>query len=106
MMQKNKNIQSHAEPYIVKSHDIHMNPDYADRIADTKHRYLFFAENIKKRKLFVSIIGTEIMHQAGAELGIEKLYQFGGELQFTVNQGVMSQAKNDWLNVCTSCKRN
>ena len=39
MTQKSKDIQSQAEPYIVKSHDIHIDADYADWIAGTKHRY-------------------------------------------------------------------
>ena len=38
-MQKNKDIQPQAEPYIVKSHDIHNDADYADWIADIKSRY-------------------------------------------------------------------
>jgi hypothetical protein len=38
-MQKNKDIQPQAEPYIVKSHDIHIDADYADWIADIKSRY-------------------------------------------------------------------
>lgn len=38
-MQDNKNIQPQAEPYIVKSHDIHIDADYADWIADIKKRY-------------------------------------------------------------------
>ena len=32
-------IQPQAEPYIVKSHDIHIDADYADWIADIKSRY-------------------------------------------------------------------
>lgn len=39
MTQENKNIQPQAEPYIVKSHDIHIDNDYADWIADIKNRY-------------------------------------------------------------------
>ena len=39
MTQKNKDIQPQAEPYIVKSHDIHIDTDYADWIAEIKHRY-------------------------------------------------------------------
>ena len=39
MTQENKDIQSQAEPYIVKSHDIQIDSDYADWIADIKHRY-------------------------------------------------------------------
>ena len=39
MTQKNKDIQPLAEPYIVKSHDIHIDTDYADWIAEIKHRY-------------------------------------------------------------------
>ena len=35
-MQKNKDIQPQAEPYIVKSHDIHIDADW---IADIKSRY-------------------------------------------------------------------
>ena len=38
-MQENKDIQPQAEPYIVKSHDIHIDADYADWIADIKNRY-------------------------------------------------------------------
>lgn len=34
-----KDIQPQAEPYIVKSHDIHIDADYADWIADIKSRY-------------------------------------------------------------------
>ncbi len=34
-------IQPQAEPYIVKSHDIHIDNDYADWIADIKSCYRF-----------------------------------------------------------------
>ena len=39
MTQENADIQTQAEPYIVKSHDIHIDADYADWIADIKSRY-------------------------------------------------------------------
>ena len=39
MTQENKDIQPQAEPYIVKSHDIHIDADYADWISDIKSRY-------------------------------------------------------------------
>ena len=39
MAQKHNAIQPQAEPYIVKSHDIHIDADYADWIADIKSRY-------------------------------------------------------------------
>ena len=39
MAQENKDIQPQVEPYIVKSHDIHIDNDYADWIADIKSRY-------------------------------------------------------------------
>ena len=39
MTQENKDIQSKNEPYVVKSHDIHIDADYADWIADIKSRY-------------------------------------------------------------------
>ena len=39
MAQENKDIQPQVEPYIVKSHDIHIDADYADWIADIKNRY-------------------------------------------------------------------
>ena len=39
MTQKNKDIQPQAEPYFVKSHDIHIDTDYADWITDIKSRY-------------------------------------------------------------------
>ena len=38
MTQKSKDIQRQAEAYIVKSHDIHIDADYADWIAGTMHR--------------------------------------------------------------------
>ena len=39
MEQENKNTQMQDEPHIVKSHDIHIDADYAYWIADVKHRY-------------------------------------------------------------------
>ena len=39
MTQENADIQPQAEPHIVKSHDIHIDADYADWIADIKSRY-------------------------------------------------------------------
>ena len=39
MTKENKDIQSKDEPYVVKSHDIHIDEDYADWIADIKSRY-------------------------------------------------------------------
>ena len=39
MTQENKDIQPQVEPYIVKSHDVHIDADYADWIADIKSRY-------------------------------------------------------------------
>ena len=39
MAQKHNDIQPQTEPYIVKSHDIHIDADYADWIADIKSRY-------------------------------------------------------------------
>ena len=39
MTQENKDIQPQAEPYIVKSHDIHIDAVYADWISDIKSRY-------------------------------------------------------------------
>lgn len=38
-MLENKDKQPQAEPYIVKSHDVHVDADYADWIADIKSRY-------------------------------------------------------------------
>ena len=105
MTQKNRNIQPQAEPYIVKSHDIHIDADCADWIAGTKHRHLFSTKNIEKLKQLVSVIGTEKMHQVGAELRFEKLHQCGGELQFAINQGVILQAKSNWQSVYGFCKK-
>ena len=39
MMQDNKNINKQTEPYIVNSHDIHIDVEYVDWIADIKSRY-------------------------------------------------------------------
>ena len=87
MTQDNKDIQPQVEPYIVKSHDIHIDADW---IADIKSRYLFYAEKINKLKQFVSVNGAEKMHQAGAELINPKLQQFVGELQFAINHGAIN----------------
>ena len=93
MTQENKDIQPQAEPYIVKSHDIHIDADYADWIADIKSCYLFYAEKIKKLKQLVSVINAEKMHQAGAELINPKRQQSVGDLQFTVNHGMRSKSR-------------
>lgn len=90
MTQDNKDIQPQAEPYIVKSHDIHIDADYVDWIANIKSRYLFCAKNTDKLKKLVSVIGAIKMHQSGAELGFKKLHQLGGELQFLVNHGAIN----------------
>lgn len=39
MTQENKDIQSKDEPHVVKSHNIHIDSDYVDWIADIKNRY-------------------------------------------------------------------
>lgn len=39
MTQENKDIQSKDKPYVVKSHDIHIDENYAVWIADIKSRY-------------------------------------------------------------------
>ena len=105
MTQEYKDIQPQAEPHIVKSHDIHIDADYADWIADIKSRYLFYAEKIEKLKQLVPVNGAEKMHQVGAELINLKLQQFVGELQFAINHGIASQVKSNWHSVCASCKR-
>ena len=38
MTQENKDIQPKAEPYIVKSHDIHINNEYTEWIEEIKSR--------------------------------------------------------------------
>ena len=58
MTQKNRNIQPQAEPYIVKSHDIHIDADCADWIAGTKHRHLFSAKNIEKQHKMGELLGV------------------------------------------------
>lgn len=89
MTQKNKDIQSQAEPYIVMSHDIHIDANYVDWIVDIKSRYLFYAKNMKKLNRLVSVIDAEKMNQASAELENSKLQQSVGELQFAVNNGII-----------------
>ena len=58
MTQKNRNIQPQAEPYIVKSHDIHIDADCADWIAGTKHRHLFSDKNIEKQHKMAELLGV------------------------------------------------
>ena len=57
MTQKNRNIQPQAEPYTVKSHDIHIDADCADWIAGTKHRHLFSTKNIEKQHKMAELSG-------------------------------------------------
>ena len=57
MTQENNDIQPQAEPYIVKSHDIHIDADCADWIAGTKHRHLFSAKNIEKQHKMAELSG-------------------------------------------------
>ena len=104
-MQENKDIKNQAEAYIVKTHDIHIDADYVDWIADIKSRYLLYAEKMEKLKQLVSVIGAKKMHQLGAELMRLKLQQVVGELLFAVNHDIASQTKNNWLSVYASCKR-
>ena len=105
MTQENNDIQPQAEPYIVKSHDIQIDADYADWIADIKSRYLFYAEKIKKLKQLVSVNGAEKMHHVGAERVNQKRQQSVGDLQFTVNHGIAFQVKSNWHSVYAFYKR-
>ena len=65
MAQEHNDIHPQAEPYIVKSHDIHIDADYAVWIADIKSRYRSAqvkaavkvnAENTEKLKQLVSVM--------------------------------------------------
>ena len=62
MTHENKDILPKDEPYIVRSHDIHIDADYADWIADIKSRYLFCAKNTEKLKQLVSLISVGKNH--------------------------------------------
>ena len=71
-MKDNKDIQPQAEPYIVKSHDIHIDADYAIWIADVKSRYrsaqvkAAFKVNAEKL-LFNWLLGRDLVQKKAEE---------------------------------------
>lgn len=71
-MKDNKDIQPQAEPYIVKSHDIHIDADYAIWIADIKSRYrsaqvkAAFKVNAEKL-LFNWLLGRDLVQKKAEE---------------------------------------
>ena len=71
-MKDNKDIQPQAEPYIVKSHDIHIDADYADWIADIKSRYrsaqVKAAVKVNAEKLlFKWLLGRDLVQKKAEE---------------------------------------
>lgn len=71
-MKDNKDIQPQAEPYIVKSHDIHIDADYADWIADIKSRYrsaqVKAAVKVNAEKLLFNwLLGRDLVQKKAEE---------------------------------------
>lgn len=71
-MKDNKEIQPQAEPYIVKSHDIHIDADYADWIADIKSRYrsaqVKAAVKVNAEKLLFNwLLGRDLVQKKAEE---------------------------------------
>ena len=71
-MKDNKDIQPPVEPYIVKSHDIHIDADYADWIADIKSRYrsaqVKAAVKVNAEKLFFNWqLGRDLVQKKAEE---------------------------------------
>lgn len=71
-MKDNKDIQSQAEPYFVKSHDIHIDADYADWIADIKSRYrsaqVKAAVKVNAEKLLFNwLLGRDLVQKKAEE---------------------------------------
>ena len=71
-MKDNKDIQPQAEPYIVKSHDIHIDADYADWIADIKSRYrsaqVKAAVKVNAEKLLLNwLLGRDLVQKKAEE---------------------------------------
>ena len=71
-MKDNKDIQPQAEPYIVKSHDIHIDADYADWIADIKSRYrsaqVKVAVKVNAEKLLFNwLLGRDLVQKKAEE---------------------------------------
>ena len=67
-----KDIQQQTEPYIVKSHDIHIDADFADWIADIKSRYrsaqLKAAVKVNaERPLFNWLLGRDLVLKKAKE---------------------------------------
>ena len=72
MKQENKDIPSQTEPYIVKSHDIHIDEDYADWIADIKSRYrsaqVKAAVKVNAEKLLFNwLLGRDLVQKKAEE---------------------------------------
>lgn len=71
-MKDNKDIQPQAEPYFVKSHDIHIDADYADWIADIKSRYrsaqVKAAVKVNAEKLLFNwLLGRDLVQKKAEE---------------------------------------
>lgn len=71
-MKDNKDIQPQAEPYIVKSHDIHIDADYAIWIADIKSRYrsaqVKAAVKVNAEKLLFNwLLGRDLVQKKAEE---------------------------------------
>lgn len=71
-MKDNKDIQPQAEPYIVKSHDIHIDADYAIWIADIKSRYrsaqVKTAVKVNAEKLLFNwLLGRDLVQKKAEE---------------------------------------
>lgn len=71
-MQEKENINPQAEPYIVKSHDIHIDADYANWIAEVKHRYrsaqVKAAVKVNAEKLLFNwLLGRDLVQKKAEE---------------------------------------
>ena len=117
-----KDIQQQAEPYIVKSHDIHIDADFADWIADIKSRYrsaqVKTAVKVNAEKpLFNWLFGRDLMLKKAEErwgAGVVEQVSLDLKREFHDAQGVPHpisiSIKARWstklLTICQHCKAN
>ena len=117
-----KDIQQQTEPYIVKSHDIHIDADFADWIADIKSRYrsaqVKTAVKVNAEKpLFNWLFGRDLMLKKAEErwgAGVVEQVSLDLKREFHDAQGgphpisisIKARLSTTLLTICQHCKAN
>ena len=118
-----KDIQQQTEPYIVKSHDIHIDADFADWIADIKSSYrsaqVKTAVKVNAEKLLFNwLFGRDLMLKKAEErwgAGVVEQVSLDLKREFHDAQGggphpisisIKARLSTKLLTICQHCKAN